>query len=75
VCIVDDAVKEIENIARKHWSKGHATPVLAKAMDTKGLCNNRRIDAKEEAVRQACQTRDKLKIIRVLNGNGTKLGG
>lgn len=73
MCIVDYAVKEVENISRDHRSKGHASPILTEAMHAKSLSDQGGIYAKEKAVGEACESRNELEISWVFYIDGAEL--
>lgn len=61
------SITEIEDIAKNNRGQGHTSPILAQAMDAESFGNKSWIDAEEEAVGQACKSRDKTKDMGILD--------
>lgn len=71
--IIHKSIEEVEDIARHNRGECHAPPILAEAMNTESFGDKGRENAEQEAISKACQSRHKLKIVRVFNANCTKL--
>ncbi len=72
--IVDMPIDEVEDVAENDRCQRHTTPILAQAMNAKSFGNESWVDAKEEAVGQACESRDKAKDMGVLDAGAADLG-
>jgi hypothetical protein len=71
--VVYEPIKEVENVARHNGGERHASPVLAKTVDPESFGHEGRINSEQKAVSKACQSRNKLEIVRVFNADCTEL--
>ena len=73
VAVVDGTVEEVEYVSAENRGQGHHTPVLGKTADAESLCNQRREDAEQEAVRDSREAGDDDQRVRVGNGGPAEL--
>jgi len=74
VAVKDEAVEEVEDVARDDGAQRHEAPVLAQAVDAKGLGHDGGEDAKQKTVAEARQARDEAQEVRVRDVDGAELG-
>ena len=68
------AIDQIENVTEDNRRKRHAAPVLTEAIHAEGLGNESWVNAEEEAIGEASQTRQEAKSVRIINLGPTDLG-
>lgn len=73
VKIVNDSVKQVENITAKHRRESHHTEVLRKTINTESVSGQRRENAEEEAVGDSSESRDNGQLVWVHNRGARKL--
>ncbi len=71
--IVDVPIDEVEDVTENDRCQRHTAPILAQALDAKSLGNKSWIDAEEEAVGQACKSRDKPKDMGIFSAGTANL--
>lgn len=64
VTVEDEAVEDVEHVAGEDGRQRHEAPVLAEAVDAKGLSDDGREDAEEEAVAQPGEPGDEPEEVR-----------
>lgn len=74
VGIKDNAVKQVEDVARDNRCNGNTSPIRRQSMNTKRLSNDRWEDAEEETIAQTTERRDEDEIVRRCDGDCEELG-
>lgn len=72
--VEDRAVKEIEYVAREDRGDSHSPPILGEAVNAKCLGDDRRVAAKEKAIRESSEGGEVFEIVWVFDVYGAKLG-
>lgn len=73
VTIVHRAIEKIKDISAEDGCQGHDSPVLGKTPNPKCMGGQGRENTEQETVRNACQSGDKDKRIRVRDGGAAEL--
>ena len=72
--VIDMTINQIEDVTKNNRRKRHEAPVLAQAFHAKGLSNECWVDAEEEAISKAGQTRQEAKNMRIIDLGPANLG-